>query len=69
MKNRGWIAFLSWVVAYVVSRIIFALFDFSYNVFTEPFNIIKFVIDFGVWAAIYAISYFVLARVLGSKQT
>jgi hypothetical protein len=67
MKNRGWIAFLSFVIAYVASHIIFAAAGFTYNIFSDPFNLGKLVIDFGVWGVLYALSYFVLARVLGPR--
>ena len=67
MKNRGWNAFLSFAIAYVASRIIFAAAGFTYNMFSDPFNLGKLIIDFGVWGVLYTLSYFVLARVLGRR--
>ena len=69
MKNRGWIVFLSFVIAYVASRIIFAYAGFTYSLFSEPFDLAKLVVDFGVWGVLYALSYWALARVLGRKAT
>lgn len=69
MKNRGSIVFLSFVVAYIVSRITFAATGFDYDLFSEPFDLGKLLVDFGVWGALYALSYSVLARVLGRESS
>ena len=67
MKNRRWIAFLSLVVAYIASRVIFAAAGFTYNIFSDPFDLGKLVVDFGAWVVLYALSYLVFARVFGRK--
>ena len=67
MKNRGWVAFSAIVIAYVVSRILFAAAGFSYDIFSEPFDLGRLVVDLGVWGVLYVLSYWALARVLGRK--
>ncbi|MBE0564508.1 MAG: hypothetical protein IH621_01005 [Krumholzibacteria bacterium] len=69
MKTRGWIAFLSFVVAYIASRIGFAAAGFAYNVFSDPFDLGKLVVDFGVWIVLYALSHAVLVRVFGAESS
>ncbi|MCK9995430.1 MAG: hypothetical protein KAH56_04015 [Candidatus Krumholzibacteria bacterium] len=44
---------LAVIVAYIGSRAIFAAFDFNYAVFSEPFNVGKLIIDFGVFMALF----------------
>ena len=67
--KRSLIAFLAFVIAYVASRVIFAAIGFTYNIFSEPFSVSKLILDFGVWGAVYILSYFVLSRALRSKKS
>ena len=68
MKGRRWIAFSSVVIAYVVSRIAYAVTDFDYDVFSDPFDLGKLVVDVGVWVALYALGYSGLARIVGREE-
>lgn len=68
MKYRGWISFLSLVIAYIGSRVIFAAAGFTYDIFSDPFAPGKLVVDFGVFAVLYALGYLALARVLGRRK-
>jgi hypothetical protein len=54
---------VSFLIAYFGSRGIFAVFDFKYVVFHEPFDIGKLAIDFGVFAILLGVSYWLLGRV------
>ena len=45
--------FVSFLVAYIVSRLIFSAFDFQYSLFSEPFDIGKLVIDVGVFGVLF----------------
>ena len=56
---------LAVLVAYLGSRAIFAAFDFKYAVFSEPFNVGKLIIDFGVFAILLGGCYWLL----GLKKT
>ncbi|MCY6372221.1 hypothetical protein [Clostridium ganghwense] len=50
------------IFAYIVSRGIFKLTDFNYSIFSEPFNIIKFTIDFGTWMIISLVILLILKK-------
>jgi hypothetical protein len=47
----------AFIIAYIGSRAIFAAFDFQYAVFSEPLNVGKLIIDFGVFAVLLGESY------------
>ena len=51
---------LAILVAYIGSRAIFAAFDFNYAVFSDPFNVGKLIIDFGVFAVLFGGCYWLL---------
>lgn len=53
---------LAFTIAYVVSRVVFATFDFHYALFREPFDLGKLAIDFGVWAALFLLAMWALRR-------
>ena len=61
---------LSAIVAYLGSRAIFAAFGFSYDVFGEPFNVAKLIIDVGVFLALFYGCYWLLGlkRALNTKD-
>lgn len=59
---------LSFCVAFAVSRTLFGLANFRYNVFSEPFNIGKLMVDFGVWAMIYITMLRALTRAANSRR-
>ncbi len=53
------------IVAFVVSRLIFAAFHFHYNLFTDPFDIVKFLIDFGTWAGVFMLTTLLMQKLPG----
>ena len=63
-------SFISAIVAYVGSRVLFALFGFHYNLFGEPFNAGKLVLDIGVFVGIFFGAYWLMGRfrLLGTKD-
>lgn len=56
------LGFITFVVSYILVHIIFKLFDFKYNIFSDPFNILKFIIDFGSWMIIWMLVYSILGK-------
>jgi hypothetical protein len=52
----------AFIIAYIGSRAIFAAFDFQYAVFSEPLNVGKLIIDFGVFAVLLGGSYWLLGK-------
>jgi hypothetical protein len=69
MKSGGWIAPATFVIAWVVSRIAFAAAGFSYNVFSDPFNFGKLIIDLAVFGSLWGLGYYVLSRFWVSKKS
>lgn len=59
---------LAVLVAYLGSRAIFAAFDFHYDVFREPFDVGKLVIDFGVFAILLVVCYRLFESVGASRS-
>lgn len=42
----------TFILACIISRVIFKLTNFKYSLFSDPFNITKFAIDLGTWMII-----------------
>ena len=55
-------SFISVIFAYVGTRVLFALFGFHYNLFGEPFNAGKLVLDLGVFAGLFFGAYRLMGR-------
>lgn len=53
---------LAFTVAYLGSRAIFAATGFRYQLFGEPFDAGKLLVDFGTWAALFLAAMWVLRR-------
>lgn len=53
---------MTFIFAYIVSRVIFKLTNFKYSLFSDPFNITKFAIDLGTWMIISFIILLVLKK-------
>lgn len=63
MKNKDRrIGIITFVVSYILVHGIFKLFNFKYDIFSEPFNILKFIIDFGSWMIIWVLVYSILEK-------
>ena len=56
--------FISMIIAYVGTRIIFSLFDFHYDILGEPFDLGKLLIEMGGFAALFIPTYFVLGKIM-----
>lgn len=63
-KQRQWVPTLAFIVAYIASRVTFAVFDFHYSLFGERFDVRKLLIDFGVWIAAYFVVLWSLNRLV-----
>ena len=68
MRNPKVIAVLSFLIASVVSRLVLAAAGFSYNLFSDPFDPVKLIIDFGSLLALFALVQLVLVRALGARD-
>jgi uncharacterized membrane-anchored protein len=60
---------LAFCVAFGVSRTLFAAAGFHYDMFTEPFNIGKLAVDFGVWVMLYMVVFRILTRAANRPRT
>ena len=60
---------LALVIAFVVSRALFAAVGFDYDLFSDRFDLRKLAIDFGVWAIVCAATLLVLDRVATSRRS
>ncbi|WP_144393623.1 hypothetical protein [Pleionea sediminis] len=58
----------NFIFAYISSRVIFNQFDFYYDIFNEPLNISKLLIDVGVFISLYLVSAIVLDRLFPEKE-
>ena len=58
-KNKPTMAqkLLAFLVAFCGSKVIFHFMDFSYSVFTDPFDIEKLLIDIGVFFVLFSIGW------------
>lgn len=55
---------ISAIIAYIGTRFVFSIFGFEYDIFSDPFNLWKFAIDIGGFAAIFFAAYFLLGMIL-----
>jgi hypothetical protein len=60
-------SFLSALIAYISSRIIFALFDFNHWSLGDAFDLVKLLIDIGVYAGLFFLFYWLLGRTKSSR--
>ena len=61
--------FLSAILAYIVTRIVFALFDFHYRLWGESFDPGKLLVDLGTYCVLFIVIYYLLGRLLPSKRS
>ena len=65
MKNNPYLHIaIAFVVAHLGSEKLFANFGFEYNLFLDPFDIIKLGIDTGVFAVLWVSTYLVLQKLI-----
>ncbi len=70
-ENYGtsWMLFIvPFIVAYIGSRLIFHLFGFDYNLFSEPLNATKLFIDVAVFGGLYFATYMAVRKLQQSRQ-
>lgn len=58
---------LAFIIAFILSRALFAAVGFQYRVFRDPFNPVKLAIDLGVWIALYLAALWGLNRVFDRR--
>jgi len=54
-RNSFGIRLLIFGMAYVVSRVIFKLVGWDYNLFRDPFDAVKLAIDMVAWVVVYVV--------------
>ena len=54
--------FISFIFAFIGSKLLFKYFDFNYDIFSDPLDPLKFIIDTGVFVVI-----FISTRILYEK--
>jgi len=63
--NKLWQGIIiPFIVAYAGSKLIFHFVGFQYDVFSDPINPYKLLIDFGVFVSIFAITSWAATRIL-----
>ena len=45
--------FIPFLIAYLGSKLVFSFFDFKYAIFSEPFDVVKLLIDIGVFGILF----------------
>jgi hypothetical protein len=74
MTNPGWIrlapllSLLSALIALFGARALRAAIGFHYYLFAEPFNLIKFLADIGIFALVYVLVFVLLAWLVSKKS-
>lgn len=66
--NKNVLCIISIFGSYIISRILFKYINFKYEIFNEPFNLEKFIVDFGCWIVIFGIVQFFLLKIFGDKN-
>ena len=65
MKNPNKSEFIIWFIpvlfALIGQKYLFNLFDFKYDVFNDSFDIVKLIIDFGVYIALFSFAFFAIS--------
>lgn len=56
------------IAAYVGSKLIFNYVGFEYNIFSDPINLYKLFIDFGVFIGIFAVTYWAMNRIFRNNR-
>ncbi|OEE99373.1 hypothetical protein A1QK_11890 [Vibrio genomosp. F10 str. 9ZD137] len=54
--------------AYFGSRLIFSLFNFSYNIISDPFDLTSFLIDIGVFVMLWILAELGFKKFAGRRQ-
>ena len=64
MKKRNKSEFINWFIpvlfALIGQKYLFNLFDFKYDMFNDSFDIVKLMIDFGVYIALFSCTFFAI---------
>ena len=64
MKKTNKSEFINWFIpvlfALIVQKYLFNLFDFKYDMFNDSFDIVKLMIDLGVYIALFSFSFFAI---------
>lgn len=65
MKN---ISIVSFIITYIITRVIFKSTNFKCSLSSGTCNIQNFVVDFGLWVVIYTIVYLILKKCFKIKN-
>ena len=64
MKKTNKSEFIKWFISILFANIgqkyLFNLFNFKYNIFTDIFDIVKLMIDLGVFTALFSFALFAM---------
>ena len=64
MKKTNKSEFINWFIpllfASIDQKYLFNLFDFKYDMFNDSFDIVKLMIDFGVYIALFSCAFFII---------
>ncbi|WP_251859796.1 hypothetical protein [Clostridium sp. Marseille-Q2269] len=60
--NKATVTFLKFVISFIIYKLIIGYFNFSYNLFSDKFSILKLLIDFAGWSIVYLIVHLVFKK-------
>jgi len=60
---------IPFLIAYLGSKLIFSFFGFKYDVFSEPFDLIKLSIDLAVFIALFTLAEWVFGHFTKIQQS
>lgn len=60
--------FISFIFSFIGSKLLFKYFDFHYDIFSEPFEPFKFIIDTGVFVVIFISTQILYEKILGKTK-
>lgn len=59
---------LPFLIAFLGSKLIFRLFDMNYSLFVDPFNWVSFLIDLGVFTALWILGVLMFNVFIGDEK-
>jgi hypothetical protein len=68
--KKPWSQFVvPFLVAYVGSKLIFHFVGFELNVLSNPTNLYKLLVDFGVFIGIFAVTYWAMSKIFSNDKS
>lgn len=59
---------IPFLIAFLGSKLIFRLFDMNYSLFVDPFNWVSFLIDLGVFTALWILGVLTFNEFIGDEK-